>query len=98
MKFDLEPIEEIDEVLVVVPQKSKFKYKTPANNKGGLGVALHTNESVDSLIKRFKKTVIESGVIDQYHAANEFVKPSVKKRLKKALRLYRARRSSAVYK
>ena len=60
----------------------------------GVGVYLHEGESIDSLLGRFKKGVIASGVLDDYKEGMEFVKPSVRARMKKSMRKRRARLSN----
>lgn len=44
------------------------------------------NESIDRALKRFKRQVNESGVLNEYRSRTEYIKPSVRKRekLKKA--------------
>ena len=85
---------EIAPVKYVVP---KFKHTT-SDLRGGIGVALRTAESVESMIKRFKKTVIESKVLDRYHQSQEFIKPSIMKRAKRSTRKYRAINATEKYK
>lgn len=40
------------------------------------------NESLESLIRRFKKSVDDEGILKEYKDRQYFVKPSVKRRLK----------------
>ena len=45
-------------------------------------VKLKENETVESLIKRFKKQVIAEGIMDEYRKREAYVGPSLKRRLK----------------
>ena len=40
------------------------------------------NETVDSLLRRFKKEVTNAGIINDYRAHLEYVSPSMKRKLK----------------
>lgn len=75
----------------------KVKYY-PVKSKPGIGVSLSKDESLDSLLKRFKKLVLESDIIKKYQESKVFVEPSVKRRLKKSHRKYRAKLASQNYK
>jgi len=99
IKYDLEPVIEASEndEFVIEKMKGKYKVSTVNSHKGGIGVALGKDESVESLLKRFKKSVLESDVIRIYQERQVYVKPSIAKRLKKAHRQYRARLSSKNY-
>lgn len=46
-------------------------------------VKLKENESFDSLMKRFKRQVETSGIIQDYKKHLEYIPPSEKKKLKK---------------
>jgi len=46
-------------------------------------VVLRKNETIDQAIRRFKKKVDDDGVIKEYKERRYFVKPSMKKRLKR---------------
>jgi small subunit ribosomal protein S21 len=46
-----------------------------------IGVTLQNNESIDRAIKRFKKKYERSGVLREFKARTQFVKPSIEKRL-----------------
>lgn len=65
-------------------------YTYQINNKIKKGKRLTTivkkNESIERALKRFKRQVNESNVLNEYRSRTEYVKPSVKKRekLKKA--------------
>lgn len=89
MKYDLEEVAELEEFgpeeKVVIVNKYNMK------NKGGVAVALRQGESIDGLLKRFKKSVIESNVLNEYHESLVFVKPSVQKRQKRINRKFKAR-------
>lgn len=45
-------------------------------------VTARENESLETLIKRFKKKVDNEGILKEYRYRQYFVKPSMKKRLK----------------
>lgn len=73
------------------------KFNCNGRHKGGSrGVAVyaHPGESIDSLLSRFKKEVITTGILDEYKERGAFVKPSVKARLKRSTRKSRARKSN----
>jgi small subunit ribosomal protein S21 len=46
-------------------------------------VVVRKGESLDQAIRRFKKKVDDDGVIKEFRERRYFVKPSVKKRLKR---------------
>lgn len=50
----------------------------------GVTVHLRKSESVESLIKRFKRKVGKSGILKEVRDRGEYLKPSVKKRKKAA--------------
>ena len=50
--------------------------------KGKVSVKVR-NGNLDSSLKYFKKRVMESGILQEYKAKQEFLKPSVIKRRKK---------------
>lgn len=53
--------------------------------KGGcIGVIVERGESIDKAIRRFKKKIDSSKILREYRDRQEFVKPSVRKRLQKA--------------
>lgn len=89
MKYDLDEAIELEEFgpeeKVVILSSYNIK------NKGGVAVALRAGESIDSLLKRFKKGIIESNVLNDYHESLTFTKPSVVKRQKRINRKFRAR-------
>lgn len=80
----------------MMKKEGRFAPVGRCKGKGGsgVGVCLHDGESIESLIGRFKKGVIASGVLDDYKERGEFVKPSVKARLKKSMRKRRSRLSN----
>lgn len=53
------------------------------DEKKGLIVVARENESVDSLIKRFKKKVNRSGIIREFRNATFYQKPSEKRKKKR---------------
>lgn len=102
LKYDIDDINIEDNVDFEIDindsdPKSRFKYKN-YDNTPGIGVALYKDESFESLLKRFKKSVMESNIIKQYQDNLVFVKPSVERRMKKSIRKFKARRSSQNYK
>jgi ribosomal protein S21 len=100
VKYDLNPTTDpVDntEYSIEKEKTSKFKY-TPNDKRQGLGVSLWKDESIDSLLKRFKKTVLEHDIMKQYQESAVFVKPSVTARLKKEQRKFKSRRASQNYK
>jgi len=48
----------------------------------GISVHLRKGESVESLIKRFKRKVGKSGILKEVRDRTEYLKPSVKRRKK----------------
>ena len=94
MKYDIDEVVERDEF--VEDEKSIILNNTSISRFKGVGpvaVSLRKGESIDSLLKRFKKGVIESNILTEYHEAMTFVKPSVKRRQKKINRKFKARRA-----
>lgn len=61
-------------------QKRMRRSKETIGN--GIYVAVQDG-NVEKAIKRFKKKVQESGILDEYRAKKEYVKPSTRKRLAK---------------
>ncbi len=49
-----------------------------------VGIIVQENEPIDRALKRFKKKYERSRVLKEYKKRSFFVKPSVKKRLKRA--------------
>jgi len=49
-----------------------------------VGIIVQDNEPIDRALKRFKKKYERSRVLKEYKKRSFFVKPSVKKRLKRA--------------
>jgi len=49
-----------------------------------IGIIVQENEPIDRALKRFKKKYERSRVLKEYKKRSFFVKPSVKKRLKRA--------------
>lgn len=50
---------------------------------GSMGVIVRKGEGIDKAIRRFKKKVDSSKILREYKERKEYVKPSIKKRLKK---------------
>lgn len=96
IKYDLEDIESPEEF---VSEEENVILTSKINSRtrgiGGVAVALRKGESIDSLLKRFKKSVIESDILTEYHESLSFVKPSVSRRQKKINRKFKARRAEA---
>ena len=60
----------------------------------GLTVYAHNHPNVEVMLRKFKKRVQASGVIEEYKERQYFVKPSIKKRIKKKIAIYNARKNS----
>ena len=60
----------------------------------GLTVYAHNHPNVEVLLRKFKKKVQATGIIEEYKERQYYVKKSVKKRLKKKLAVYNAKKSS----
>ena len=58
-------------------------------------VKLRPNETTDSLIRRFKKETIKSGIIQDVRKHEFYIAPSEKKRMKKAAAQKRAAKKKA---
>jgi len=58
-------------------------------------VTLQENESIDKVLKRFKKKYEKAGVLKEVRKRGFFVKPSIKKRMKKAKAIRRNKRTLA---
>ena len=59
------------------------------------GVVSGSNESFESLLKRFNKRVQQSGVLSEIRHREYFEKPSVKRKRKEAVKKRKATKSSA---
>jgi small subunit ribosomal protein S21 len=55
-------------------------------------VKLRPDETFESLLKRFKKSVIKAGVLQELRKREYYVKPSVKRKLKSEAARKRARK------
>lgn len=58
-------------------------------------VSIQEGESIDKILKRFKKKYEKAGVLKEYRKRLFFVKPSVKRRVKKAKAVRRNKRTIA---
>ncbi len=58
-------------------------------------VTIQENESIDKVLKRFKKKYEKAGVLKEVRKRGFFVKPSIKKRMKKAKAIRRNKRTLA---
>ena len=58
-------------------------------------VAVQDGESIDKILKRFKKKYEKAGVLKEFRKRGFFVKPSIKKRMKKAKAVRRNKRNIA---
>jgi small subunit ribosomal protein S21 len=58
-------------------------------------VTIQDNESIDKVLKRFKKKYEKAGVLKEVRKRGFFVKPSIKKRMKKAKAIRRNKRTLA---
>jgi len=100
IKYDLNPVDttgmnDEDTEFFGEKKNARFQFRSN-NNKPGIGVALHKEESVDSLIKRFKKSMLESGKMKEYAETQFFEKPSILARKKKSNRRYKAKLASEI--
>lgn len=62
---------------------------------GLTGVAAGSNESFESLLKRFNKRVQQSGILSEIRHREYFEKPSVKRKRKEAAERRKAARAVA---
>jgi small subunit ribosomal protein S21 len=58
-------------------------------------VSIQENESIDKILKRFKKKYEKAGVLKEYRKRLFFIKPSIKKRVKQAKAIRRNKRTIA---
>jgi len=58
-------------------------------------VAIQEGESIDKVLKRFKKKYEKAGILKEVRKRGFFVKPSVKKRMKQAKAIRRNKRTIA---
>lgn len=58
-----------------------------------VGVTRTDEESIDKVLRRFKKKFERSGVLKEYKARTAFVKPSVKKRAEKIKAVRKSKRT-----
>ncbi len=58
-------------------------------------VAIQEGESIDKILKRFKKKYEKAGILKEFRKRSFFVKPSVKRRMKKAKAVRRTKRTIA---
>ena len=56
---------------------------------------MQDGESIDKILKRFKKKYEKAGVLKEFRKRGFFVKPSIKKRMKKAKAVRRNKRNIA---
>lgn len=59
-----------------------------------VGVQLMDNESIDKLLKRFKKKYERAGVLKEFRKRAYYTKPSIDSRLKRARSKRRAQRAN----
>jgi small subunit ribosomal protein S21 len=59
-----------------------------------VSVQINENESIDKLLKRFKKKYERAGVLKEFRKKAYFVKPSVDSRLKRSRSKRRAQRAN----
>jgi len=59
-----------------------------------VSVQINENESIDKLLKRFKKKYERAGVLKEYRKKAYFVKPSIDNRLKRSRCKRRAQRAN----
>ncbi|RFM23763.1 MAG: 30S ribosomal protein S21 [Candidatus Thermochlorobacter aerophilum] len=59
-----------------------------------VGVQIMEGESIDKLLKRFKKKYERAGILKEYRRRTYFIKPSVERRLKELRSKRRAQRAN----
>ncbi|MCX6178425.1 MAG: 30S ribosomal protein S21 [Chlorobiaceae bacterium] len=59
-----------------------------------VSVQINDNESIDKMLKRFKKKYERAGVLKEFRANAYFVKPSIDGRLKRSRSRRRAQRAN----
>jgi small subunit ribosomal protein S21 len=59
-----------------------------------VSVQVNENESIDKLLKRFKKKYERAGVLKEFRKKAYFVKPSIDSRLKRSRSKRRAQRAN----
>ncbi|HHE32185.1 MAG TPA: 30S ribosomal protein S21 [Chlorobaculum parvum] len=59
-----------------------------------VSVQINENESIDKMLKRFKKKYERAGVLKEYRKKAYFVKPSIDNRLKRSRSKRRAQRAN----
>jgi len=59
-----------------------------------VGVQIQDNETIDKLLKRFKKKYERAGVLKEFRKRTYYTKPSVDNRLKRARSRRRAQRAN----
>jgi len=58
-------------------------------------ITTQEGETIDKILKRFKKKYEKAGVLKEFRKRSFFVKPSVKRRMKKAKAIRRNKRTIA---
>lgn len=59
-----------------------------------VSVQINDNETIDKMLKRFKKKYERAGILKEYRANAYFVKPSIDNRLKRSRSRRRAQRAN----
>ena len=62
--------------------KTKMLRDKENNKEFGICVTTRESESIESLLRRFKRKVTKSEILKEYRDHTEYLKPSVKKRKK----------------
>lgn len=58
----------------------------------GIGIKVGKNENILKALGRFRRKVLESGILNEFKSRQEFVKPSVERRLEKKRRKANSKR------
>jgi len=58
-------------------------------------IAIQEGESIDKALKRFKKKYEKAGILKEYRKRSFYVKPSVKRRMKRSKAIRRTKRTLA---
>jgi len=60
----------------------------------GIGIKVGKNENILKALGRFRRKVLESGILDLYKSKQEFTKPSVERRMERKRRKANSKRYS----
>lgn len=66
-------------------------------HRPGFGLTRGKTEEIEAFIKRFKRGVIEKGILTEYHERASYESDSIKNKKKRLTRLFRARKSQIMH-